>query len=267
MTGASATVTIDARSTGPTVTSIQARMPVIPVWTRCHQLRHAGVDRQLRRGHGPVNDHRCRLRTDRTTEAVGYTSASTITVTQAPAFEGDSKTLPCRGGRASADQRNCRLALSAGTSFADMAGNTDDHTADSDSDGDLATNQTYTLDNGAAVPDRVAPPTRVRQRATSSGGLSVTGTAGIHGVRYSIDRLVVCQRPGLSGLGENTVYVHRKIWSATYLAPASITFTLDTTGPGAASVARFDGETGVDTDGIVDFTVTLNEPVDPATFS
>ena len=72
----------------------------------------------------------------RTTEAVGYTVlASTITVTQAPAFEGDSKTyrVEATGGDLTDFNGTVQLGCRGATSFADMAGNADDHTADSDS--------------------------------------------------------------------------------------------------------------------------------------
>ena len=209
-----------------------------------------------------------------TTEAVGYTVlATTSTVTQANVGDQTIFRVEATGGDLTDFNGTVQLGLVGGaTSFADMAGNADDHTADSDSDGDLATNQTYTLDNGAAVPTvSLSSDTGVAgDGIASSGGLSVTGTESGSTLEYSTDPSAGwhSDQAGLSlAEGENTVYVRQIDLVGNVSDPASITFTLDTTGPGAASVARFDGETGVDSDGIVDFTVTLSEPVDPATFS
>ena len=78
---------------------------------------------------------------------------------------------------------------------------------------------------------------------TSSGGLSVTGTeSGPRSSTQRIHRPAGTQtRPVSLAEGENTVYVRQIDLVGNVSDPASITFTLDTTGPGAASVARFDG--------------------------
>ena len=144
-------------------------------------------------------------------EVVGYTVlASTITVTQAPAFEGDSKTyrVEATGG----DLTDFNGTVQSGLSGAlprSLTWRTPTTTPRTAPDGDLATNQTYTLDNGAAVP--TVPP-------------SDTGVAGdgiffwwVVGYRYRVGSTLVLNgsigwhsdQAGLSGRGREYGHVRQ----------------------------------------------------------
>ena len=157
------------------------------------------------------------------------------------------------------------LALSAGSLFADIAGNLADSTADDAS----AYNETYTLDNTplGAPGASLTTDTGATAGHTSDEAVTVTAAVESYGVRYSLDGSSFVSDPGslpFSGDGSYTVYVQQEDIAGNWSGLAQVSFTLDTTSPSGATVARRTGDSGVDTDGEVHFTVTLNEPVDPA---
>ena len=102
---------------------------------------------------------------------------------------------------------------------------------------------------------------------TADGSVVVTTSADSYGTRYSVDDGLTwvndASALAITTEGSYTVMVQQVDQAGNWSASTQVTFTLDTTGPSSAIVARTAGDSGVDTDGQVSFTVTLNEPVDP----
>ena len=98
------------------------------------------------------------------------------------------------GGLASADQAGIGLALSSSSSFADIAGNLADSTADDAS----AYNETYTLDNTplGAPSASLTTDTGATAGHTSDEAVTVTAAAESYGVRYSLDGSSFVSDPG-----------------------------------------------------------------------
>ena len=107
------------------------------------------------------------------------------------------------GGLASADQAGIGLALSAGSSFADIAGNLADSTADDAS----AYNETYTLDNTplGAPGASLTTDTGATAGHTSDEAVTVTAAAESYGVRYSLDGSSFVSDPGSLPFSETEV--------------------------------------------------------------
>ena len=154
--------------------------------------------------------------------------------------------------------------MSADSSFVDFIGNAGDAT----SDDQISTSETYTLDNTAldAPSASLTDDTGNTADYTSDEAITVTAAAESYGVSYSLDGSSFVSDPGslpFSGDGSYTVYVQQEDIAGNWSGSAQVSFTLDTPSPRGATVARRTSDSGVDTDGQVHFTVTLNEPVDP----
>ena len=189
-------------------------------------------------------------------------SQPTVTVTEnsGDRILGHSFTVTVSGDGIGDANSDVGIALSADSSFTDLAGNLAGASAD-----DSAATESYTVDNTA--PD--APSVQIMNDTddtsdyyTSDPSLEVSLPEELNvGTWYSLDGATWVGSSadlGIAADGDYTVYVKRDDDAGNWSESGSVSFTLDTTAPRAVSVLN---NTSADTTGVVTFTVQMSEPV------